>query len=566
MGHRIKILVVDDTPSNAKQLEVVARQLGHDTVFAVDGLEAIDRYQTEQPDLIIMDIMMPRMDGIQAAERIRALPADRWVPIVFFSALDSVQDIIQGLEKGGDDYLTKPANLSLMRAKINGYTRVLEMQDSLRQQTIELLDWRNDAEEQNRLGQHVITRLVDAEGLKDHLLGWFNLPASNFSGDLLCAARGPDGVLYMMLADAAGHGLAAALTALPLTQVFYGMVAKGFPLTSITQELNQKLKTILPADRFVAAIIAAVDIDRRTIEIWNGGLPEAYFLDADGIVHKRWTSHHPPLGVLAPNAFSEATETYHFHHTGELVMYSDGLVEMDCGGANGLDPEGLEALLLTSPRGETLTRVRDHVDGILRGQPGHDDISMAVVAIPLEEPKSLQLAARHEALAGPVSEWRLELSWAAQELREIDVVPAVLSLTNQIRALRPHQGVLFLILSELFNNAIDHGLLDLDSSRKDEDGGFEAYLAMRSERLASLKVGRIDISLHLHMEDDVAVLDVNLADSGPGFDFSRYAVQRSAPEKSENQFHGRGIALVRQLCTSLAYSGTGNRVWARYKL
>lgn len=566
MGNPLKILVVDDTPSNAKQLEVVARKLGHATIFAEDGLEAVESYQRDNPDLIFMDIMMPRMDGIEAVERIRAMPAEKWVPIIFFSALDGIQDIIKGLEKGGDDYLTKPANLSLMRAKINGYARVLEMQDSVRQQTTELLDWRNDAEEQARLAYHVLNRLADADGLNDPLLNWFNIPATTFSGDLFCAARGPDGVLYLMLADAAGHGLAAALSALPLTQVFYGMVTKGFPLASIAQELNRKLKAIMPADRFVAAILAAVDIDHRTLEIWNGGLPDALFIDALGSIQKRWPSRHPPLGVMPPTIFSGVTETFHFHHPGELVVFSDGLVEIDTGHGNHFDMSMLEGALQRTPRGHSLAGIRDHVDAYLHGQPGHDDISCAVVSVPLEEDKILPVAAAQSLQLGPVSEWRLELAWSAQELREIDIIPAVLGLTNQIRILKAHQGVLFLVLSELYNNAMDHGLLGLDSSRKDAEGGFEDYLAQRAQRLAELKHGRIDMILHLHMQDEAAVLDITLADSGPGFDFNRYMAASAAPESDTRQYHGRGISLVRQLSMDVAYSGTGNRVWARYKL
>lgn len=561
----MKILVVDDTPSNAKQLEVVARKLGHEAILAEDGLAGIERYLNDKPDLIFMDIMMPRMDGINAAERIRAFPVDKWVPIVFFSALDGVQDIVRGLEKGGDDYLTKPANLSLIRAKINSYARVLGMQEALRQQASELLDWRNEAEEQAGLGSHVINRLVDAVGLKDPLLQWFNIPTATFSGDLLCAARGPDGVLYLILADAAGHGLAAALTALPLMQVFYGMVSKGFPLTSIAQELNRKLNAIMPADRFVAAILAAVDVERHTIEIWNGGLPDALYVNAAGEIHKRWLSRHTPLGVLSPEYFSASTETHHFLEAGELIVCSDGLVELDTGSGNQLDIAMLEGVIKHVPRGQTCDAIRRHVDHHLRGQAGHDDISCAVVSVPLEEEyKTLAVAVPHSQPCGPVAEWRMELSWSGQDLREIDIVPVVLGLTNQIRVLKTHQGVLFLILSELFVNAMDHGLLCLDSSRKDAEGGFEEYLALRAERLADLKSGRIDIVLHLHMPNGYAVLDITLADSGPGFDFNSYV--ETSGSNGDIRYHGRGIALVRQLCEELAYSGTGNRVWVRYKL
>lgn len=99
MGKPLKILVVDDTPSNAKQLEVVARKLGHETIFAEDGLVAIERYKSRRPDLIFMDIMMPRMDGINAVEHIRALPAEKWVPIISFRRWKASKTLFRAWKK-----------------------------------------------------------------------------------------------------------------------------------------------------------------------------------------------------------------------------------------------------------------------------------------------------------------------------------------------------------------------------------------------------------------------------------------------------------------------------------
>ena len=95
------ILIVDDTPSNVIQLEAVARKLGHAVILAANGEEAIAKFQAHQPDLIFMDIMMPVMDGITAVRHIRALPSEKWTPIVFFTALEQMQDIVRGLEAGG---------------------------------------------------------------------------------------------------------------------------------------------------------------------------------------------------------------------------------------------------------------------------------------------------------------------------------------------------------------------------------------------------------------------------------------------------------------------------------
>lgn len=428
----------------------------------------------------------------------------------------------------------------------------------------ELAAWRAQAEEQNRLGAHVMARLTDAEGLRDPMLRHFNLPAETFSGDLLCAARAPGEVLNVMLADAAGHGLAAALTAMPLTQAFYSMTAKGFPLASIAEELNRKLKSLLPVDRFVAATLASVDVHNQTIEIWNGGNPDALLVDRDGRLAMRWASRHPPLGILPDKLFSGQTETIVFTEPGDLVLCSDGLIEAEnpAGGWFGL--EGVIAEL-TSGRGgdDRFDGLRAAVAGHLAGQPARDDISCMMVSIPLERRRALRVVAPAPAHAGEVAEWRMELSYHARELRYVDVVPAVLGFMAQIEALKPHQGALFLIVSELFNNALDHGLLGLDSGLKAQEGGFERYLGERAERLAALASGRIDLRFLLHSVEGQAVLDIGVDDSGPGFDHAGFLRKLAG---SGTRPHGRGILLVRNLCRELVYPDVGNKVRARYPL
>jgi CheY-like chemotaxis protein/anti-sigma regulatory factor (Ser/Thr protein kinase) len=562
---RMKILIADDTPTNVKQLEVVAQRLGHQTVVAVDGEGALAAFQSEAPDLVFMDIMMPGMDGITAVRKIRELPADKWTPIIFYSALDSMQDIVCGLEAGGDDYLAKPASTQLLKAKINSYARQIALQCKVRSYTDELARWREDSEEQTRLGAHVMARLTDAAGLRDPMLRSFNLPAETFSGDLLCAARAPGDVLNLLLADAAGHGLAAALSAMPLTQAFYSMTAKGFPLPSIAEELNRKLKAILPVDRFVAATLASVDVRNRTVEVWNGGNPDALFMNVQGEVAMRWPSRHPPLGILPEKLFSGVSETVVFQEPGDLLLSSDGLTEAENLTGAWLGIDGVIGLLNCAQ--ETDARFRCLLNGVdehLQGKPARDDISCLMVAVPIDRRREFRFVAPKMINQSQFAEWRLDLSYSAQELRYIDVVPAVLGLVTQVQALKEHQGALFLVLSELFNNALDHGLLGLDSITKSWIGGFEIYMQQRSERLARLTEGRVDLSFLLHQDASRAVLDISVNDSGPGFDFSQRTPDPAALSDANECAFGRGIALVNSLCEQVVYSGTGNKVWCRY--
>jgi CheY-like chemotaxis protein/anti-sigma regulatory factor (Ser/Thr protein kinase) len=561
----LKILVVDDTPTNVRQLEAVARKLGHDVVAAMDGAEAIEQFRVHSPDLVFMDIMMPNMDGIEAVRHIRALPCDRWVPVIFFSALDSLSDILRGLENGGDDYLVKPANLQVIQAKINGYARALALQEEARRQAAELAAWRAEAEEQSQLGQYIIGRLLDTAGLRDPMIQWLNTPAQTFSGDLVCASRGPGDILYVMLADAAGHGLSAALTALPLTQIFHGMAVKGFPIHTIAEELNGRLKTFLPIDRFVAASLAAVDTRNQTIEIWNGGNPDVLFVADDGSVPMRWPSRHPPLGILPPALFSSATEVVNYPQSGEMVFVSDGIIEIEGPDGARLNMSGLEALLGSAPAGERLGAIDTGVRQHLGGRAEHDDLSALVVKVTTERREAPRLAQAATPVDRLCSEWRMDLSWGASELRNIDVVPAVLGFMNQIKALQPHQGTLFLIISELFNNALDHGVLGLDSRTKNEDGGFERYLEEREARLDALDQGRIEMDFHLSQHGDRPMLAIRIKDSGSGFDHSAFL---AAPDDVDNLFrhHGRGILLVKKLCEEIAYRDPGNVVFVRYAL
>jgi len=565
----LTILIVDDNPDNTNLLGMTVSRLGHRAILAASGQEAIAKFEASSPDLVFMDIMMPEMDGITAAQHIRELPTGKWTHIVFFSAQDQLRDIVRGLETCGDDYIVKPASQQILRAKINSYARMLMLQREAHANTEELRNWRLDAEEQSRLGAHVMSRLTDAAGLRDPMLRHFNMPAETFSGDLLCAARAPGEVLNVLLADATGHGLAAALTSMPLTQTFYSMTAKGFPLPSIAEELNRKLKSILPSDRFVAATLAAIDVRNQTVEVWNGGNPDALFVNAHGEVAMQWASSHPPLGILPDSLFSGMTETVVFHEPGDLVLCSDGLTEAEnqAGGWFGID--GVRGCLSQVQGSEErfaslLKGVKDH----LGGHAGRDDISALLVAVPIDRRRQIRFDAPMPAHRGDLAEWRLDLSYGAQELRYIDVVPAVLGFATQIHLLKPHQGALFLIFSELFNNALDHGLLGLDSATKSWIGGFELYMNQRGERLEKLRGGRIDIAFLLHQDGSRAVLDISMADTGPGFAFEERLNNPDAlgagRVMANELAYGRGIALVKNLCEQVVYSGTGNKVWVRY--
>ena len=563
--HALKILIVDDTPANARLVETVVSRMGHATLIAENGQQALDLFEAHEPDLVLMDVMMPIMDGIAATKalRQRLQAAQRWVPILLLSALDDITDIVRGLEAGADDYVVKPVNIQLLKAKVQNFTHQIEMQEQILQHTAELEKWREQAQAQTELGSHIMDRLVSDRDTHA-MVGQLNIPAEDFSGDLVCSAHTPDGILHLLLADATGHGLPAALTAIPIAHAFYRMTGKGFPITSIAKEMNQKLRQFLPPDRFVAVTLAAINVEDQTIEVWNGGNPSALLIDESGKLLKEWGSTHPPLGILPEANFSEHFEVVGYQDNCHLLICSDGLWEAEDQSGRRIDRDRVLQLLAATSKDTHLAALQAMIGHHLAGKPAQDDISCLLAWAPVEQrdlPRVDDQGTPHLQHSG---EWNFAVCYWAEDLKYLDVVPPLLDLMCQIHALKPHKGSMFIILSELFNNALDHGLLGLDSSLK-LSGDFVQYLQHREERLGQLNNGRISITLRLHNIDGQSVLDVTVADSGPGFDYSRYLDNEELLHQTDRP-HGRGIGLVRKLCDHLRYAGNGNQVSARFLL
>jgi CheY-like chemotaxis protein len=559
---RLKVLVVDDAEENITLLSRFIMKMGHRVITASNGREAVECFAADIPDLVLMDIMMPEMDGYEATARLRQLYHDHWVPIIFLSALAHDKDLVKGLEVGGDDYLTKPINLVVLQAKINAMQRIARLQKQVAAKAAELEEYYYQAEEEQRIGRHVMEHITNTKGIPDPLVHYWISPAKHFSGDLVLVARTPGDVLHILLADATGHGLAAALNVLPLSEAFRSMTEQGFGITSIAAELNAKIHALMPADRFVSATLVALNTRDRVIEVWNGGNPPVLLVDENGSILRTLKSKQLPLGILDKQAFSASPEILSYDQSCQLFMCSDGLPEAESRSGEQFGQARIASILAQEPPEDRFLRLLSTLDEHLRETSAHDDVSLILVRVPYETKSRISLRAPAVGNLQPVSDqWKVELSLGASELMYLDVVPLLTHLVERIRTAREHVGQLFLIISELFNNAFDHGVLKLDSSLKSTPEGFEAFLQHRAERMAQLTDGRIDIGLERTEIDGHPAVKVHVRDSGPGF---AYQPLLSSELGSSSMLHGRGIALVRNLSYKLEYLGNGNEVVAYY--
>lgn len=555
----MKILIVDDNRLNLVTTSTYCRTWGHVVVTAMDGAQAVERYLAEQPDLILMDVMMPVMNGFDATSRIRVLTEPHWVPIILLTALGSEEDLVRGISCGADDYLTKPVNFTVLREKIRVMERIATIQRQLAESLAGLQEYRDKAEEERHLAAHVMDRIVGFGQENDELVSYRIIPALNFSGDLVASARTPAGDLHVALADATGHGLAAALNVIPMIEVFYGMTEKGFPISRIAIEMNRKIRRLMPRERFVAAILVSVEFSSNTLSIWNGGCPAALFVNQGGEVLRTFSSLHPPLGILVDTVFNSALEVYQWPVSGQLVMCSDGLPEAEDNQGTPFGMTGFTKTLLGIPPQERLDRLIAAFHQHLGEAPQLDDVS--IVALECMESCPLMAISSHTSNVS-YGQWHLGLRLGYQEVRVVDVLPFLLDWCRQLGLDEQHLSNFFIIIAELYNNAVDHGLLGLNSQIKSEPDGFERYIHLRTERLAKLNHGRITIDLSV-VKDDFPMLRVRVVDSGPGFDYSSYG-QRIT--NNDQVPFGRGIILVRHLCRKLEFRGRGNEVIAYYPL
>ena len=150
MSTPAKILVVDDTPKNVKLLADLLTVKGYAVATAASGREALAQVETERPDLVLLDVVMPEMSGYEVCRKIRENPATGILPVVMVTALDPAQERIKGLEAGADDFLTKPINQGELLARVKSLLRIKELYDTVQAQSAQLADWNRTLEDRVR--------------------------------------------------------------------------------------------------------------------------------------------------------------------------------------------------------------------------------------------------------------------------------------------------------------------------------------------------------------------------------------------------------------------------------
>ena len=441
--------------------------------------------------------------------------------------------------------------------------RVVELQQQFLGKILMLEEYGDRIDEEQRVGNFIMERMT---GMQDELAPYVHRyikPADHLSGDILIAAVTPNNIVHVLLADAVGHGLTAAINVLPLCQSFYNLTDKGFSIEEIAVELNSLVNRFMPVDRFVSAALVSINRQTQVIEVWNGGIPAPQLFNRGGRLLHNCTSKNLPLGILPAENFSAKPEIFYYDGDCQLCMFSDGLMEACSSQGEHFGNARVVEVFAKTAQESRFDALIVELERHLQGQRAHDDISLVVVDIPAEvDIKALPIHPGSPKTVEKSDDWRIAVSLGANELKYLDVVPLLTQIIAKIHVTREHHSALFLILSELFNNALDHGVLQLDSSVKQGHDGFDKFLQLRESRTRELSSGRIEIEIERVFIEGKQAIKIRVADSGSGFDYR--ALQAPAENQVKHTQHGRGITLMKSMTCKLEYAGKGNEVTAYY--
>ena len=545
------VLIVDDQALNRILLEKMLLEENYKISIAFNGLEALEVLEKEAIDIVLLDVLMPVMDGFEAAKLIKQRYNDVYLPIIFITSLEDQSSFERCLEVGGDDFIQKPFEKVILNAKIKAHSRTRELSKKAYQQNTLLEYHRNQIEREHEIIEHIFNNsLENQDKFKAHLD--FSLsPASMFNGDMFLVAQSPIGNLYCMLGDFTGHGLAAAIGALPASRVFYTMVQKGMAVNDIASEINILLHNLLPEHMFCAATIIELSASGKSISAWLGGLPDAYLINTDGEVKQTLESQHMALGILDRDEFEYELINLEVDKNTRLVLSTDGIIETNNDADIFYGEQRFLAALKSKPMISS-QRVIDNVNTFANGSEQLDDLSLVLLnCLPLTPEPEVKEAYSNLA-------FNFSLSLNAQQIKCTDPVYDVVNVLSSVEGLRSHRSNIFLLLSEAYNNALDHGVLGLDSDIKKQDDGFFKYYELREQALSKMKEAMIIIDMRYC--PDTLCLYFIICDSGRGFSSD------SSTRTELNAEFGRGLSLLEEVAEKVTYNASGNQVEMCYKL
>src|SRR6266480_315389 len=321
-----RILVADDDATSRKLLVRILSGAGYSCTQVSDGIEALASLHAEPPSLLLLDFDMPGMDGAEVLKQLRqdAEASIAQLPTIVLTGHGGEESEVLCLDSGADDFVTKPINQAVLRARIETQLRLRSMRIQLQQQNDELEAWRRNLERDLAAARLTQQSLIPHKPPK--LSGWdvatcFR-PVIQVGGDIYGWLRMRDDRFLFWIADATGHGASAALMTTLAKLLFHHGHAEQAQPAAIMQAVNNDLRGIFGGRSFMSAMCVALDPKTGRASVVGAGHPPL-LVTRFGRGSEAIGSSAPPLGLVEQSQF---TETILELNPGDaFTLYTDGL-------------------------------------------------------------------------------------------------------------------------------------------------------------------------------------------------------------------------------------------------
>ena len=371
------ILIVDDTPANLRLLSQMLSEIGYGVRAVTSGARALESVQATQPNLILLDIRMPEMNGYEVCERLKQDPKTKDIPIIFISALNEIEDKMRGFSVGCVDYITKPFQFEEVLARVETHLSMRRLQKQLQ-------DANKKFEQELALAGSLQASFFPSE--PPQFPGWqvavMLKPARETSGDFYDVYKLPNGQLAILVADVVDKGAAAALY-MALSWTLIRTYSREYPDQPeiVLGSANSQIISDTDASRFVSVFYGVLDPASGRFVYCNAGHnPPIRFSLKDSENYKKLSKTGLILGILENETWKQGTVDI---YPGDvLVHYTDGVTE-----AQNMDGDlyGTKRLIqcvqinLGRSAQEIQSSILEDIDEFMGPAPQFDDIALIIL-------------------------------------------------------------------------------------------------------------------------------------------------------------------------------------------
>jgi Amt family ammonium transporter len=316
----MKILIVDDNKTNLLLLKSALELENYYIDVAIDGVEAIRILENKSYDLILLDIMMPEMDGFEVCRQIKNNPELRDIPVIFLTALGDATNISRGFKYGASDYVSKPFNIPELLARVKVH---IDLKKSNEQLESTLLEIKQDLKLAKKIQNKILLNNINNHGQMNIFIKY--LPMIEVGGDFYDIDEIRDGLVRVFLADATGHGIQAALITMAIKGIYESRKKNNIPAKELMKIINNEfIENFDNLQTFFTCVIVDINLYQKKINFVSGGHIEQFFirnndeitmLDPDGTI----------IGLGKDLNYENKEITY--QSGDKLLLFTDGIYE-----------------------------------------------------------------------------------------------------------------------------------------------------------------------------------------------------------------------------------------------